>query len=109
MNDQLRIRLKGKLGGQLSGFREELGLNPRGRLDDDWDQEFGRRELRPREQGLVKLTLWRYADDDWMIALTYERDPLPTDEAEELRLNILDAATAAGLTVTAQFPSPAAQ
>ena len=105
MNDQLWVRMKGELSGHLSRFREQVGLNPRGRLDDDWDEEFGQRELRPKEQGLVKLTLWRYADDDWMIELTYERDPLPSDEAEGLRRTILDAATAAGLTVTAQSPS----
>ncbi|MER6812727.1 hypothetical protein ABT299_25985 [Spirillospora sp. NPDC000708] len=57
----------------------------------------------------MKLTLWRYADDDWMIALTYERDPLPVDEAEALRRNILDAVTAVGLTVTAQSPSQTSQ
>ncbi|UUU23828.1 hypothetical protein [Streptomyces sp. DSM 40750] len=90
-------------------FREQLELNPRGRLGDDWDQEFGRRDLRSTEQGQVKLTLWRYAEDDWMIALTYERDPLPSDEAEELRRNILDAAVAVGLVVTAQFPEQTSQ
>ncbi|WP_406474510.1 hypothetical protein [Streptomyces sp. NBC_01615] len=109
MNDQLRIRLKGELGGQLSRFREQVGLNPRGRLSDDWDQEFGQRELRPKEQGQVMLKLWRYEDDDWMIALTYEQDPLPADEADGLRQNILDAATAVGLTVTAQFPAQTSQ
>ncbi|MEU6745200.1 hypothetical protein ABZ914_03120 [Spirillospora sp. NPDC046719] len=109
MNDQLRIRMKGHLGGQLSRFRDQVGLSPRGRLDDDWDEEFGQRELRSKEQGHVKLMLWRYADDDWMIALTYERDPLPVDEAEALRRNILDAVTAVGLKVTAQFPSQTSQ
>ncbi|MEW2624729.1 hypothetical protein [Streptomyces sp. NPDC048106] len=105
MNDQLRIRMKGHLGGQLSRFREQVGLSQRGRLDDDWDEEFGERELRSKQEGHVKLTLWRYADDDWMIALTYERDSLPSDEAEALRRNILDAAAAAGMTVTAQSPT----
>lgn len=108
MNDQLRIRMSGHLGGQLSRFREQVGLSPHGRLDDDWDQEFGQRELRSKERGHVKLTLWRYADDDWMIALTYERDPLPLDEAETLRQNILDAAATVGLTVTAQSPADSA-
>ena len=102
MNSQLRIRMRGNLGQHLSDFRSRVGLSPRGRLNDDWDEEFGRRELRPREEGQVKLTLWRYEDDDWVISLTYENDPLPSDEAEELRRTILDAAAAAGLTVTTQ-------
>ncbi|MGW0754238.1 hypothetical protein [Streptomyces sp. NPDC002587] len=91
--------------GQLSLFRGQVGLTPRGRLDDEWDEEFGRRELRPKEAGLVELSLWRYADDDWMIALHYEREPLPAGETEELRRVILGAAAQAGLTVTAQIPS----
>ncbi|WP_406251955.1 hypothetical protein OH786_00035 [Streptomyces atratus] len=86
-------------------FRDQVGLTPRGRLDDDWDQEFGRRELRPRELGRVELSLWRYADDDWKVSLRYDRDPLPTEEVEELRRTILDAATRAGLTVSAQTSS----
>lgn len=105
MKDQLRIRMRGELAGGLSSFREQVGLTPRGRLSDDWDQEFGRRELRPRVQGRAKLTLWRYADDDWMIVLRYERDPLPSDEVEGMRQNILNAATAAGITVVAQSPA----
>lgn len=106
MNDQVWVRMKGEFGkGRLSAFREDVGLTRRGRLDDEWDQEFGRRELRPKEMGKAELTLWRYADDDWMISLTYERDPLPADEAAEIRQTILAAAARAGLTITAQSPS----
>ncbi|MFD8940206.1 hypothetical protein ACFV0R_33980 [Streptomyces sp. NPDC059578] len=106
MNSQLKIRMKGTFAeGQLAVFRDRVGLSRRGRLDDAWDEEFGRRELRPKEAGLVKLSLWRYADDDWMIALYYEREPLPAEESEDLRRTILDAAAQAGLTVTAQLPS----
>uniref|UniRef100_A0AAU2JNX1 Uncharacterized protein n=1 Tax=Streptomyces sp. NBC_00049 TaxID=2903617 RepID=A0AAU2JNX1_9ACTN len=102
MNSQLKIRMRGTFPkGQLSAFRDQVGLDPRGRLDDEWDEEFGRRELRPKENGLVELSLWRYADDDWMISLLYERDPLPAEEAAELRRTILDAAARAGLTVSA--------
>ncbi|MET9318695.1 hypothetical protein ABZX75_00625 [Streptomyces sp. NPDC003038] len=106
MNSQLKIRMKGEFPkGGLSVFRDQVGLTPRGRLDDDWDEEFGRRELRPKELGRVDLTLWRYADDDWMISLSYERDPLPAEETEDLRRTILDAVAHAGLTVTAQVLS----
>lgn len=106
MNSQLSIRLKGTFGrGGLSEFRDRVGLTPRGRVDDDWDEEFGRRELRPEQAGRVRLSLWRYADDDWMLSLRYEDDPLPAAEVEELRRTVLDAAAGAGLTVTAQTPS----
>ncbi|MFF5702944.1 hypothetical protein ACFY7H_10625 [Streptomyces sp. NPDC012794] len=106
MHDQLQIRMKGELDAdRLSSFRREVGLTPRGRLDDDWDEEFGRRELRTAEQGRVKVSLWRYAHDDWMVSLDYARDPLPAEETEALRQVILDAAARAGLTVTAQVSS----
>ncbi|MEU9702536.1 hypothetical protein [Streptomyces sp. NPDC047981] len=105
MNEQLQIRMKGELGDRLSAFREEVGLARRGRLSDEWDEEFGRRELRSKEEGRVRLTLWRYADDDWTVSLTYERDPLPDAEVAELRRSILDAAARAGMTISAQSPS----
>lgn len=102
METQFFVRMKGELGRNLAEFRERVGLERRGRLDDDWVQEFGRLRLRSREEGLTELKLWRYQDHDWMIELTYERDPLPADEAEELREKIVDAAAAAGMTTTAQ-------
>ncbi|MCB9441566.1 MAG: hypothetical protein H6523_15120 [Mycolicibacterium sp.] len=102
MHSQFRIRMKGELGRQLPNFRERVGLRPCGRLSDDWDEEFGRLELRSREQGWVNLSLWRYSDDDWLVKLTYEKDPLPAAEAEQLRRRVLDAAEEAGMTVTAQ-------
>ncbi|MER6357447.1 hypothetical protein ABT186_37990 [Streptomyces sp. NPDC001634] len=69
MKDQLSVRLKGAFPrGELSAFRERVGLTPRGRLSDDWDQEFGVRELRSKEQGgRVLLKLWRYDEDDWLV------------------------------------------
>lgn len=103
MPSQFRIRMKGELAGNLDGFCERVGLEGRGRLDDDWDQEFGTLGLRSREQGLVDLTLWRgFTDNDWSINLTYDKHPLPSDEAERLRQKVLDAAAAAGMTITAQ-------
>lgn len=102
MHSQFRVRMKGKLAGQLSEFLEQAGLERCGRLDDDFDQVFGQRELRTRQQGWVKLTLLRgFTDDDWKVKLTYEKDPLPADEAEALRRKVLDAAVAAGMTITA--------
>ncbi|WP_158710959.1 hypothetical protein [Streptomyces albus] len=94
--------------GGLKEFRERVGLRPRGRVSDDWDQELGVRELRSKEQGgRVRLKLWRYDDDDWLVDLTcQDGDPLPSERIEELRGAILDAAAHAGLTVTAQLPPP---
>jgi hypothetical protein len=79
---QLRILMKG----------ERVGLQRHGRLNDGCDQQFGRRDLRSREQGSVNLALWRYEDDEWSVGLTNEKEPLPADEAEQLRHEILEAA-----------------
>ncbi|MFA4080840.1 hypothetical protein ONA92_03920 [Mycobacteroides salmoniphilum] len=102
MHTQFFVRMNGDLGGHLSDFLEPVGLKRCGRLDDDWDQKFGSLELRSRKQGWVKLALWRYEDDDWSVDLTYEKDPQPAAEAEQLRLKVLDAAASAGMAITAQ-------
>jgi hypothetical protein len=111
MRDQFRILMKGDLAPSLTEFREWVGLQRRGRLSDDWDQEFGRREVRSREQGWVNLALWRgFEDDEWMVTLKFEKDPLPAAEAEQLRQKVLDAAAAVGMTITAEsgleWPKP---
>ncbi|MET9341778.1 hypothetical protein [Nonomuraea sp. NPDC003804] len=108
MTLQLSISISGPLGDHLDTFRELLALDKRGRLSDDWDQEFGSRILQSRESGWIRLDLSRYEDDKWGIRLTYERDPLPADEVEELRRQILEAAAAVGVTVTAQTPAASA-
>jgi hypothetical protein len=103
LRTQFFVRMQGDLAGNLTEFRERVGLERRGRLSDDWDQEFGRLRLRPRERGLVDLTLWRgYEDDDWKVNLIYDKDPLPVEEAEKWRQKVLDAAAAVGMTITAQ-------
>lgn len=102
LTEQLRIGLSKLDGRALPVFREGVGLTKHGRLGDAWDQEFGSRVIRPREQGWVRLDLYRYSDETWGISLTYEKDPLPPDEVEALRRQIIAAAAQAGVTVTTQ-------
>jgi hypothetical protein len=103
MSTQFFVRMKGELAGNLVEFCKRVGLRRRGRLNDDWDQEFGRRELRSRDQGWVNLTLWRgFEDDDWKVKLTYEKEPLSASEAEQWRQKVLNAAAAVGMTITAE-------
>jgi hypothetical protein len=40
-------------------------------------------------EDLVDLTLWRFVDNDWLVALTYEANPLPPNDVEQLREQIL--------------------
>jgi hypothetical protein len=99
---QFVVTMQGDLGSRLVEFRERLQLTKRGRLSDDWDQQFGDRIIRSRDEGLIRLSLNRYADDDWNVSLVYERDPLPDAEVTELLDQIRAAASAVGVTVTKQ-------
>lgn len=79
-------------------------MQEHGRLSDDWDSNFGHGELRPADLGGVWLNLSRHSSSSWSVALSYEADPLPSDEMERLRVEILGAATEVGVTVTRQVP-----
>lgn len=107
MKQQLVIFMEGEFDSdKVATFRERLGMTKRGRLSDDWDANFGHRDLRSSEQGRVWLNLYRHTDSSWSADLSYEVDPLPSDEMEQLRTKILEAAGEVGTTVTRQVPPP---
>jgi hypothetical protein len=86
---------------ELAKLRASLGMAKRGRLSDDWDNEFGWRELSPRDSGWIYLILTRDLERDgwWEVDLEYEQDPLPVAEVDTWAQKITSAITAAGLTV----------
>lgn len=82
-------------------LQDALGLDDTnaGRLDDDWDYDFGVRRLKGTGIELTELVLWRADDHPWHVQLTYAESETPT--AEELagwRKEIIDGIKAAGLT-----------
>lgn len=102
MHSMLEVTFTGDVGdAELDELRASLGMASRGRLSDDWDAEFGRRELCPRDSGWVYLVLYRDLDREgwWEVDLDYERTPLPAAEVGEWEKKITSAITAAGLTV----------
>lgn len=100
INDHFDIRLRGDLGRQLETFRGLTGLSKHGRLSDDWDQDFGSRTVAaPDATG--ELGLWRYEDDDWTIALHSRDTPLPDEQVDEVRRQVLAAAAEVGMTIVA--------
>jgi hypothetical protein len=108
MKQQLVIFLAGEFDSQkLEIVRERLGLTKSGRLSDDWDANFGHRDL-AKEPNRIWLDLYRDDDTSWNVTLTYEVDPLPADQVETLRRQILDAAAAVGVRVERQVPPPSA-
>ncbi|MFD3705581.1 hypothetical protein ACFWUP_20770 [Nocardia sp. NPDC058658] len=66
----------------LNNLRAVLGLHPRGRLNDDWNYEFGYKYLKDTGVQAVKLVLWRADDAPWHLTVSYSNDNIPT--AEEL-------------------------
>lgn len=97
--DILTVRLTGIVDqGVLDRLCEELQLEPEGRLGDDWDDEFGRRWLRPESEGVESLDLYRDTDTEWDVEVSAE-PPFPTAaEITALREQIFAAAKKVNLT-----------
>lgn len=89
----------------LDLVRDRLGLSRRGRLDDDWDEEFGVRALRDAPEAPMLLRLYRKSPQEWLIALTHQGEPPASALLEELRREIRAAAAEAGLTVERELGS----
>ena len=102
MHNMLEVTFTGDMGdAELDELRATLGMASRGRLSDDWDAEFGRKELRPRDSGWIYLILFRDLDREgwWDVDLKFEQTPLPAAEVDMWEQKITSAITAAGLTV----------
>lgn len=102
MRNMLEVIFTGDVGdAELDQLRASLSLAARGRLSDDWDAEFGRRELRPPESGWIYLILIRDLEREgwWKVALKYEETPLLTAEVDRWEQQIVNAVTEVGLTV----------
>ncbi|MFD8492000.1 hypothetical protein [Amycolatopsis sp. NPDC059657] len=78
---------------QLQAIRDRFGLSRRGKLDDDWDQDFGVVTL----QDAVKLHLYRKEPDKWSFSLTYQGEPPSPELLDQIRAGISAAAAEAGL------------
>lgn len=78
---------------------DALGLDSRGSLDDDWDYEFGSKDLKGEGAAATEVILWRNDEQPWHLEVTHPEDETPT--AEELagwRKEIIDGIKTAGLT-----------
>jgi hypothetical protein len=98
----LELRFRGTVSQrELDLMRERLGLTRRGRLGDDWDSDFGYRDIRPTHEGdgRVELVLSRELDreNEWYFRIWYSQDPLTAEQTAEWERRIHDAAAAAGL------------
>lgn len=96
----LNIRLHGEMPQErLDKFRELLGLERRGRLDDPDDAEFGYRYLRDEENEWADVSLWRTDNRNWYVVLDYMGQPPSAKLIDQCRTEILTAARELGFTV----------
>ena len=109
MTDRWAIRLAGAVDqAALDSLRADLGLEPRGRLGDDYDELFGRGETEIAGRP-VRLSLWR---DETMTEVTWRigvesGSPLSDQEANEIAGRVDAAARRAGtLYVASMFHRP---
>jgi hypothetical protein len=103
MKRLVELRFRGTVSQrELDLMRERLGLTRRGRLGDDWDSDFGYRDIRPAAEGdgKVELVLSRELDreNEWYFSIYYDQDPLTAEQTAEWTQRIRDAAAGAGLT-----------
>jgi len=87
----------------LQTLRSRLDLRARGRLDDDWDMEFGYRDLQGQPPDKMSLTLWRTNDSKWKISVDYQGDPPPPRVVGQVRADVAEAIRAAGLTTDREW------
>lgn len=85
----------------LDRLRERLDMRRRGRLDDDWDSQFGTAVLRPGEGAQMTLELLRKDeyDNDWSLLLSYQGAPPTLEQVSRIRKDIMLAASDVGLTI----------
>ena len=101
------VHLEGELDRpRLDRLRKLLNLTPRGRLDDLEDAEFGQRRLRDEPAGPVRLTLWRRDNSArWAFRLTFGGAPPAAELVASARAQVVAAAAAVGLVVSATGPA----
>ena len=94
----LAIRLTGKVDYQvLDVLCAELEMEPEGRLDDDYDESFGTRWLRPVSDGFAWLSLYRDTKRKWQVAVAAEPHLLTADEVSELARQVFVVAAKVNL------------
>ncbi len=81
----------------LNRLRTHLNLAKRGRLTDDWDQEFGSRKIERSAGKYLAIDLFRNFDETWKVQVldTDKRDPNDA-ELTSVCAELVGGITAAG-------------
>jgi hypothetical protein len=85
----------------LDRLRTRLNLKGRGRLTDDWDQEFGYRTVEDASGQRTNIVLFRNFDESWKVSVhvTGQQEP-STDELALLRAALVEGIAGAGFRAT---------
>jgi hypothetical protein len=85
----------------LERLQTHLNLTRRGRLTDDYDQEFGYRIIESASGQETNIGLFRNFDESWKISVMSTSQPdLGSDELALLRAELVEGITAAGFQAT---------
>lgn len=80
----------------LDRLRKHLTLDRRGRLTDDWDQDFGHRVVAVPGGPRLNIGLYREFDGSWLIQVQTRETSVSDDEIAKLREELVASITAAG-------------
>lgn len=87
----------------LERLRARLSLKKQGRLTDDWDEAFGKRDIQHPDGGTTKIALYRHADDgSWTVNVSTTETNQIEEEVTALRVELLRGIAAAGFRATAR-------
>lgn len=80
----------------LDRLRTQLNLTKRGRLGDDWDQQFGYRTVETRSGQALNVRLSRQFDNSWTVNVSASTSAIVEHEVALLRTELTEAISAAG-------------
>lgn len=84
----------------LDRLRTHIRLTKRGRLTDDWDQEFGYRIIDTPSGQRINVGLFRQFDGSWLVDASASSPSIDSNELTLLRSELVEGITAAGYEAT---------
>lgn len=100
MRLKLKIDVRGNVDqAGLERLRTHLKLNKEGRLTDDWDEAFGKRQVQCPDGVDVRISLYRDADDhNWTVNVSATEPGPDGVYLEALKTELVEGIVAAGYT-----------
>jgi hypothetical protein len=101
MHPILVIDIRGEVDPSgLDRLRTHIHLTKRGRLTDDWDQEFGYRIIDISNGQRINIGLFRESDGSWLVDASASSPNIDSDALTQLRTELVEGIAAAGYEAT---------